>query len=66
MLKLTSVARKPVTGDASLAERVNGTRSNKLEVSAWRLLKLLRNSEISRVPGKPAAGRLFKKEVLAL
>lgn len=61
MLKLTSVARKPVAGETSSVERVIGTHSNKLEVSAQRLLNLLRSSEISRVLGKQLQGAFFKK-----
>lgn len=55
------MARKPVAGEASLVERVIGTHSNKLKVSAQRLLKLLRLREISRVLGKQLQGAFFKK-----
>lgn len=55
------MARKPVAGEASLVERVIGTHSNKLKVSAQRLLKLLRRREISRVLGKQLQGAFFKK-----
>lgn len=55
------MAREPVAGEASLVERVIGTHSNKLEVSAQRLLKLLRRREISRVLGKQLQGAFSKK-----
>lgn len=61
MLKLTSVARKLVVGETSSVERVIGTHSNKLEVSAQRLLNLLRSSEISRVLGKQLQGAFLKR-----
>lgn len=56
MLKLTSVASKPIAGDISLVEHVIGTHSNKLELSAQRLLKLLRNSRFAGVLGAQLQG----------
>lgn len=55
------MARKPVAGEASLVERVIGTHSYKLGVSAQRLLKLLRRRGISRVLGKQLQGAFLKR-----